>query len=367
MRLLTAFFATLLIVASAPQAFAFSYKTCLGKNIRFSGTSRVLWASNVSFPSGYWENGIFDSIDKFNTNPGNFTYQKGIVFGSVGRDNGYNEVWGTSDQGLLGGAPARAFQYWTCYWAFGDRVHMDEVDIVFDYGTSPFIWTADTWKYSLIRYGGSGRALQTTGAHEFGHGLILNHVNTEYNIMGNDFEHIHVNGSTATAYPGEDAGDGAVFLYGLRPGPFEDLGVVHWKYSGASGEYSDHTRTVIYDTGGAILPQTTINTETGFLVTAGQTVQVEFTYENNGANAKDNVDVGYYLSTDDHISAADRLLNFTWISLTRGDVLTSTFTLTIPTDLAPGDYWIGAFIDDLSFIPENVEVNNATYIPIRVQ
>lgn len=365
MRLLTAFLTTLVLAAHAPQAFAFSYKTCLGEKIKFSGTSRVLWASNVSFPAGYWENGIFDAIDKFNLNPGNFVYNKGIVYGSVGRDNGYNEVWGTSDQGLLDGAPARAFQYWTCYWAFGDRVHMDEVDIVFDYGTSPFIWTADTWKYSLIRYGGSGRALQTTGAHEFGHGLILNHVNTEYNIMGADYEHIHVNGSTATAYPGEDAGDGAVFLYGLRPGPFEDLGVVHWKYSGASGEYSDHTRTVLYDTGGATLPYTTENEEPVFFVSAGQTVQAEFTYENNGANAK-NTDIGYYLSYDDYVTTGDRFLTWTSVSLTRGDVLTSTYTLTIPSDLTPGDYWLGAIIDDLSVIPENVEVNNATYIRFRV-
>ena len=59
-------------------------------------------------------------------------------------------------------------------------------------------------------------AIQTTGAHEFGHGLGLLHVNTEYNIMGNDFEHIHVNGSTATAYTGEDAADATVFLYGAR-------------------------------------------------------------------------------------------------------------------------------------------------------
>src|SRR3546814_5059363 len=97
---------------------------------------------------------------------------------------------------ILAGAPAVAYQYWACYWFFGDHVHMNEVDVIFDYG-SPWQWTADTVKSSLIRYTGTQRAIQTTGAHELGHGLILNHVNTEYNIMGSDFAHIHVNGATA--------------------------------------------------------------------------------------------------------------------------------------------------------------------------
>jgi CARDB len=365
MRLLTAFLATTILALTTPSAWAFSYKTCLGENIRFSGNAQYLRPSTVSFPAGYWENGIRDAVNKFNTNPGNFTFLTLMDSGSVARDNDQNEVWGTTDQELLGGAPARAFQFWTCYWAFGDHVHLDEVDVVFDYG-SPFQWTADTYKGSMIGYGGSGRALQTTGAHEFGHGLILNHVNTEYNIMGNDFEHIHVNGWTATAYPGEDAGDGAAFLYGLRPGPFEDLGVVHWKYSGASGEYSDHTRTVIYDASGFVLPAVFMYNEIGYTVSPGQTVQAEFTYENNGANTK-YTDVGYYLSTDEYVSTSDRFLTWTSFSLTRGDVLTTTYTLTIPSDLPPGDYWLGAIIDDLNTIPENTEVNNATYIPIRVQ
>lgn len=364
MRLLTTFLASLILFI-APSAWAFSYKTCLGEKIRFSGSSRYIYPNTVSFPAGYWENGIRDSVNKFNTNPGNFSFITVMDSGGVALDNDQNEVWGSTDPGLLGGSPAVAYQYWTCYWAFGNRVHMDEVDVIFDYG-SPFQWTADTYKGSLIGYGGSGRALQTTGAHEFGHGLILNHVNTEYNIMGADYEHIHVNGWTATAYPGEDAGDGAVFLYGLRPGPFEDLGVVHWKYAGASGEYSDHTRTVIYDVNGSVLPAVVINNEIGYSVSPGQTVQAEFTFENNGANTKNSVDVGYYLSTDEHVSVSDRFLTFTYVSLTRGDVLTSTYSLVIPSDLPPGNYWLGAIIDDLSIIPENVEVNNATYIPIRV-
>ena len=351
---------------SAPElALAYSYKTCLGHPIKFDSSSQTVHASTVSFPAGYWENGIRDTVNKFNRNPSNFRYTTAMDSGGVGRNNGQNEIWGGTGS-ILAGAPAIAYQYWTCYWLFGDHVHMDEVDVIFDYG-SPWQWTADTVKSSLIRYTGSLRAIQTTGAHELGHGLILNHVNTEYNIMGADFEHIHVNGSSATAYTGEDAADGAVFLYGARAPAWEDVAVVHWKYSGASGEYSDHTKTVIYNTSGAVLPTFTVSGETGYRVNRGQTVRAEFTYENNGANTKNGIQTGYYISTNDLITTFDRKIGSASFNLSRDNVYTTTTSLVIPSDLTSGtNYWLGVIIDDNGAITESVESNNATYIPIHV-
>jgi hypothetical protein len=351
---------------AASPASAFSYKECLGHAINFNSSSVTIRPSTVSFPAGYWENGIRDTVNKFNRNPSNFRYSVSMDSGSVGR-GGENEIWGSTDQNLLQGSPAIAYQEWTCYWFFGDHVHMDSVDIIYDY-SSPFQWTADTVKSSLIRYTGSGRSLQTTGAHELGHGLILNHVNTEYNIMGADFEHIHVNGSTATAYTGEDAADGAVFLYGARSPAWEDVAVVHWKYSGASGEYSDHTKTVIYDSSGGVLPTVTVNGETGHVVNPGQIVQAEFTYENNGANLQFGIAAGYYISTNDDISTLDQRIGGAFLDLSRDNVLTTTLTLTIPSGLSLNtNYWLGVVIDEFGTIGEAVETNNATYIPIRVQ
>ncbi len=347
------------------MALAYSYKNCLGHPIKFGSASQTVRPSTVSFPAGYWENGIRDTVTKFNRNPSNFRYSVSMDAGSVGRNNGQNEIWGDTGS-ILSGAPAVAYQYWTCYWFFGDHVHMNEVDVIFDYG-APWQWTADTVKSSLIRYTGSLRAIQTTGAHELGHGLILNHVNTEYNIMGADFEHIHVNGSTATAYTGEDAADGMAFLYGVRSPAWEDVAVVHWKYSGASGEYSDHTKTVIYNTSGGVLPTVNVNGETGYRVNRGQSVRAEFTYENNGANTKNGIQTGYYISTNDLITTSDRKIGSASYNLGRDNVYTTTTTLTIPNDLISGtNYWLGVVIDDTGAIPESVESNNATYIPIRV-
>lgn len=358
------------VAFAASPAGAFSYKECLGEKIKFGSNTVTIRPSTTSFPSGYWENGIRDTVNKFNENPSNFRYSVSMDSGSVGV-GGENEIWGTTDDDLLDGAPARAFQRWTCYWLFGDHVHMDSVDVIYDYhntASNPFEWTADDVKSSLIRYTGSGRAIQTTGAHELGHGLILNHVNTEYNVMGSDFEHIHVNGSTARAYIGEDAADGAVFLYGTRSPAWEDVAVVHWKYSGASGEYSDHTKTVLYNTSGAVLPTSTVVGETGYRVSRGQQVRAEFTYENNGANTKNGIVAGYYISTNDYITTLDRRIGGGSFNLGRNDVYTQYVTLTIPNDLTLNtNYWLGVVLDENGAISEARETNNATYIPIRVQ
>lgn len=366
MRIFATLVAGAIFTLGGPEALAYSYKRCLGNSIRFDSNIQTVRPSTVSFPVGYWEDGIRDTVRKFNRNPSNFRYSISMDSGGVGRDNGENEIWGGIGS-ILSGAPAIAYQYWTCYWFFGDVVHMDEVDVIFDYSSSPWQWTADTVKSSLIRYNGSLRALQTTGAHELGHGLILNHVNTEYNIMGSDFEHIHVNGSTATAYTGEDAVDGAVFLYGTRSRAGEDLGVVHWKYSGVSGEYSDHTKTVLYDSADNVLPTVMVNGETGYRVNKGQTVKAEFTYENNGNNTQNGIQVGYYISTNDLITTFDTKIGSGSFNLSRDNVYTTTVNLVIPNNLTSGsNYWLGVILDENDAIAESVESNNATYIPIRI-
>ena len=351
-------------LAVTPPLFAYSYKTCLGHILKFDTPAQTMHPNTTSFPSGYWENGIRDAINRFNRNPSNFRYSTSMV-SDVGGNNGRSETWGAS----LTGAPALANYYYTCFWFFGETVHLNEVDVIFDYGEpdDPWIWTADTVKSSLRNYGGRFLPLQTTGVHELGHGLNLGHVNTEYNVMGTDWQHIHVNGPFASAYMGEDATDGAVFLYGTQSTPWEDVAVTHWKYDRADGAYSWHTRTVIYDTTGAELGRTTIDGEPVFIARRGQTIRAEFTYENNGSTTQRGVSTGYYISPNDYITTLDRRIGSGFfLSLGRDNVFTKTTTLTIPSDLTGTDYWLGVVIDDNDAITERVETNNATYIRIQV-
>ena len=368
------FIMTALLISSPIQAY--EKQSCLGVDYRWSGNSKSLEASSVSFPSGTWFNGLQDGVNKFNLNPSNFRYSVFSSVGGVGLGNGQSEVWGSSDQGVLQGAPAIAYSYKTCYWFFGNIVHMSEMDVAFDYD-SPWKWTTSTDKSKLLRYSDTAtdlRPLQTTVAHEIGHGARFKHENDEYNVMGTDFEHIHVNSQTARAYAGEDIADGMVDLYGATSGDWEDVGVVQWRYSGASGEYSDHDKGVIRDTAGNVKSVFTITSpgttrETAYRVSKGETVKVEFTYENNGKSFQSGVDVGFYISTNDNITTFDQRIGGRTLSLGRAAVYSPDHhTVTIPGNLLSNTtYWLGAIIDEDDSISEAVEWNNATYIPIRVQ
>ncbi len=130
----------------AGAALGYGYSTCLGHKLKWSGDSKALRASSVSFPDGYWRDGLQDAVNRANLNPSNFRYSLATDSGGVGRNNGQSEVWGDTGS-ILNGAPAIAYSYWTCYWFFGDHVHMDEVDVIFDY-SNPWQWTADTTKSS---------------------------------------------------------------------------------------------------------------------------------------------------------------------------------------------------------------------------
>lgn len=363
-------FMTLLVAGTvllgASPASAYRYNTCGDKVVKWSGTGKTMYPNSGSFPAGYWEDGIRETVRAFNRNPSKFRYGTVMDTGGVGISNGQSEIWGWPGW-LIADAPAVAVRTWTCYWLFGWNTWMNEVDVIYNYD-SPFRWTASKSKYSLFNYQGSLQSLHTAGAHELGHGLPLEHENTEYNIMGADYSHIHVNGSIANAYIGEDASDAAVFLYGDRGG-WQDVGVVHWKYYGPSGEYSSHTRTEIYNSEGTQrVPWAFINGEIGHRVYRGQWVQVEFTYENNGSTNYAGIPVGYYISTNDYISTGDRLISSRSFALGRDNVYTGKRLVQIPTDLEPDtNYWIGVIIDNKNYIAEAVEWNNATYIPIYVQ
>jgi hypothetical protein len=366
-RLITAAVAAstgLAALAAAPAALAYSNLYCdsPGNKIRFGSNAVGLQASSNSFPAGFWADGITDTVNRFNQNPSNFRYNLTISNDGVGRGNGQNEIWFSSDASALQGAPAIAYQYYKCWWLFGWHYGMDEVDVLYDVNGG---YTATRTAAALGGYNGTGRPLQSTGIHELGHGGPLNHVNTEYNVMGTDFEHLHANGGTVNSYVGEDTADGLVSLYGVRS--WQDVAVSHWKYSGASGEYSDHTKTVIRTTGGSALPTRVVDGETAFRVNRGSTYQVEFTYENNGADFRPGLVTGYYISSNNIITTADRRIAGASWDLGRGNVLTTTVNLMIPADLTPGRaYWVGVIIDENNAVAEGVESNNATYLPIWI-
>jgi hypothetical protein len=350
----------------ACQAQAYTTWECLDEDEKWSTTSVTMRYSSVSFPSGSWRTALDTAIDRVNQNPSPFRFGKSYGDTSIGIDNGQNEAWFSSDQGVLNGAPAITYIQWDCidYWIFGKDVEIVEADVIFDVGED---YTTSMTRSSLWPYGGSFRPFQTTAIHELGHALGLAHTNNTYNVMGQDWTHIHVNGTSARSYLGEDAANGAVYLYGTSGSTLEDLGVTHWKYLGTSGEYSTHQKTRVTNSSGGALGTFTVNGETGYLVSRGQSVRLELSYENNGKTQQSSADVRFYVSTNDTISTADTQIGSTTFNLGRNTVMTTTSTLTIPSNLTSGvTYYLGAAIDADGSLAEMTESNNATYLPIRI-
>ncbi len=354
------------VLAGTSTSHAYQYWICLDRDLKWSSNTVNVSASSVSFADANWQNALSTMINLWNQNPSQFRFTRTFGDTSIGRGNGQNEVWFSNDASALDGAPAIAYYWYDCidYWIFGKDVELTEFDVLFDAGVAytPFMSN----KNSLYEYGGGNRPFQTTAIHEFGHGLGLAHTNYTYNVMGQDWTHINVNSSTARGYVGEDTSNGAVHLYGLNAANIQDLSVTHWKYAGASGEYSTHTRTRLYSSADAVLPSAIDAGEPRYNVSRGQTVKLELTYENSGKNTQ-SVSVGYFISTNSLITTADTRIGTGGVTLSRDGVFTTKTTLVIPNTLVSGQkYWIGAIIDDNNAVAEITESNNATYIPIKV-
>jgi hypothetical protein len=373
-KLVTLAAAILAVSIASEPAHAFRTRTCnTGFNtvpVKMPGSSVTFRYSADSFPStGGWLDGLKYTVNQFNRNPSNFTLKLAADTTTPFLLNGESEVWGSTDQLLLHGAPAVAYSFFDCNLF---SVKMNEGDVIFDFTDTserPFQWTASQQKSDLWSYTNPNgkRMMQATALHEFGHATGLLHETRFYNVMGADFSHVDTVGSTVNAYVGEDTGNGLVSLYGLwADGPL-DLAVAHWRRTGDDGEYSMHGRTRILATTGIELSKSMISFEPRYNVTRGNPVRVEFTFENLGRATVSNVPVKFYISTNETISVSDREIgSVTLSSLARDTPSTLQHTVTIPADLSPNTaYWLGVMVNPGLTISENYIVNNNSYIRIR--
>jgi hypothetical protein len=337
------------------DALAWNWGKCGNTYAHWPADSATLRASSVGFPVGPWRDALASVRDRFNTSPSQLNYTLLWNEPAVAMNNGQSEVWWQAELDW----PAAAW-----YWVNGS-CEIVEADVIF---RSTVAYTTSTAKATLTAYGGPNRPFRTTAIHEFGHAQGAGHVADIYSVMGTDFTHIHANGGTGTAYVGEDLISGSVAVYGLDANAGQDLAIAHWRRSGASGEYSSHSRTRVFTTGNAELAKVAGATEPTYKVNKGQTVKFEMTYENMGRTSPLTVKIGYYLSTNDTISTGDTFLGEGQVTLYRGapDTTNNTY-LNIPSNLVSGTtYWLGAIIDYNGAVNEVYEANNATYTAIRV-
>jgi hypothetical protein len=306
-------------------------------------------------------------VERFNFNPSKFRLDLSLNEGSVAFANEQNEIWFSFSQDLLDERPGATQMRYTCTNFKSEFV---EMDVVLQGDFSLIDWSYTDDRASLSAYGGENRALRTTLMHELGHVMGLLHTIETYGVMGNSSRHNNTNGSRSRTYLGEDGSSGAVKLYGTASSSVEDVGVSHWKFK-ASGDdpfddYSEHTRTRVYDSNGDLIEaKEGKDGENHYEVRKGQTIQVEFTYENNGQDEQ-TVSAGYYLSGNNKITTGDLFLDDRPFTLSRNTAHVHRKTVTIPAWVPSGLYFVGVVIDYDNKLSEKTANNNATYIGIKV-
>ena len=92
----------------------------------------------------------------------------------------------------------------------------------------------------------------------------------------------------------------------------------------------------------------------------GSSITLLGTAKNQGIGFSEYFSVGLYLSTDATITAADTFLRWYGpFSLAPGASTSFSTTATIPSTLAAGTYYLGAIVDDMHYVVETSEENNA--------
>jgi hypothetical protein len=104
-------------------------------------------------------------------------------------------------------------------------------------------------------------------------------------------------------------------------------------------------------------------------VNRGSTVTIQYTFMNIGSANSGPFNIGFYLSTDENITTSDRLLGSnSGASASAGASLTTSRTLTIPSTVAAGTYYLGVLLDKDNTVTEWSDSNNglAQWRPIIV-
>ncbi len=353
---LTNILLTSLAAAVALSSIATAH-TFLGAG--WAGNKANMYANRVSFPPGSSYRAALGTVERrfLYEQPSQIYFDMFYDDASSSLSNGHSEIWFTSDPGFGSGAAFIIIENGII--VAGDIVFHTDVE-----------FTTSTQKTAIRAYDGDKRPFEPAVLHEFCHVAGLGHEDDEYNVMGEESTHITCNGSTYRSYIGEDAANGLVALHGYFNGIVgEDVGVSLFKRTGQlPGGYSDHEKCLMYSRWGPLLSSTEFNGQRRYNVVPGHSVDVEFTYENNGGSYQSGVTLGFYISTNSYISKHDTLISSQTINLARDNVFTGKRRVTIPTNLMRGrTFYLGVIVDDDNSLPnESTESNNAAYHIIKI-
>lgn len=353
-----------LLSLSSGQTMAYQLlQDCNNTSERWNSSGFTFNANPTGFDGTFakWHTSFATALTHFNDTPTRLNV-------SVRLDNETNVAIGNGESEIWWGPGTSAVAYNTT----SPCGVIIEGDIVF-HNNIPNGGYSDNMgqKTDFRGYGLERRIFETTALHEVGHTVGLGHENRYYNIMGTDYTHVHTTGENSLrSYMGEDAVNGLISLYGSDTR--QDLSVSAWRHVGSSGQYSSHGRNRLLSSNGTELSSSKVESsctrdycEMRHNVGLGQQIQYEMTLENNGSHSQ-NVQLGYYISTNASITNQDTLIGTDNVSVTRNTPDTVLKNVTIPANLLPNtDYYLGVIIDNGGAVNEWTEANNSSYIHIR--
>lgn len=94
-------------------------------------------------------------------------------------------------------------------------------------------------------------------------------------------------------------------------------------------------------------------------ISSGGNLTIDDVVRNGGELASGSTRVAFFLSPDEEIDASDSLLGVRSVAgLAVGAESSGSTTVSLPTSLTPGSWWLGAIIDDTDAVTESNEENN---------
>lgn len=329
----------LLVMLTSSAAQAYSWSTCDGNRLRWNSQWTNLYISTTSFPpSSTWDARLQNAMWHWNNVKGSrFVYYYGRdTDGSHRAGNGRNEIH--LDDSLAWSTLGVTRTRYHCYWLFGWHYGIDETDVGFNNNRT---WNLGSLDYVNDLSPSDVRSFESVALHELGHALGLDHENRWMATMNAFYPNSGPLGTDREWDPLADDRGGVRYLYPTTTSETDIAGSVFQRTgSGSSGLVSSPLSAA-----------------------RGADVTIGFTFTNLSTQQV-NFNIGFYLSTNDYISPSDRLLGTnTGAWANPGATGTFSRTLRIPSDVAPGTYWVGFLVDSGGSLAEANESNNRMAMP----